>query len=170
MIRPLDGHAPHLDPGAFVHEAAEVIGRVRLGARSSVWPCAVIRADTEEITVGDETNIQDGAVLHADPGLPCRLGRSVTVGHLACVHGCLIDDDVLIGMGAIILNGAHVGAGAIIGAGAVVAEGVEVPPQSLVLGVPGRVVRATTPQERDGVRAGALRYVAMVEVHRDQRQ
>ena len=169
VIRPLDGHVPHLDPGAFVHEAAEVIGRVRLGAESSVWPHAVIRADADEITVGDRTNIQDGAVLHADPGLPCRLGQSVTVGHLACVHGCLIDDEVLIGMGAIILKGARVGAGALVGAGAVVAEGVEVPPGSLVLGVPGRVVRPTTAQEREGIRAGALRYVAMIEVHRDQR-
>ena len=154
-------------PGAFVHEAAEVIGRVRLGARSSVWPRAVIRADTEEVTVGDETNIQDGAVLHADPGLPCRLGDRVTVGHLACVHGCVVDDETLIGMGAIVLNGARVGAGSIVGAGALVPEGLEIPPGSMVLGVPGRVVRSTTTEEREGLRAGARRYVAMIEVHRD---
>jgi carbonic anhydrase/acetyltransferase-like protein (isoleucine patch superfamily) len=168
VIRPLDGHAPHLGPGAFVHEAAEVIGRVRLGARSSVWPRAVIRGDTEQITIGDETNVQDGAILHADPGLPCHLGRRVTVGHLACVHGCLIGDDVLIGMGAIILNGAHIGGGSIVGAGAVVPEGFEVPAGSLVLGVPGRVTRPTTDREREGLVAGALRYVALIEVHRDR--
>jgi carbonic anhydrase/acetyltransferase-like protein (isoleucine patch superfamily) len=167
VIRPLDGNLPHLEPGAFVHAAAEVIGRVRLGARSSVWPRAVIRGDTEEIDVGARTNVQDGAVLHADPGFPCRLGDRVTVGHLACVHGCSVGDEALIGIGAVILNGARIGAGSIVGAGAVVSEGVEVPPGSMVLGVPGRVVRATTPEEREGLRASAERYVAMIEVHRD---
>lgn len=150
-----------------MHEAAEVIGRVRLGPRSSVWPRAVIRGDTEDISVGADTNVQDGAVLHADPGLPCRLGARVTVGHLACVHGCVVEDEVLVGMGAIILNGARIGTGSIVGAGAVVAEGVVVPPGSLVLGVPGRVVRETTPAERAGLGASADRYVAMIEVHRD---
>jgi carbonic anhydrase/acetyltransferase-like protein (isoleucine patch superfamily) len=168
VIRPLDGHAPQLGPGAFVHEAAEVIGRVRLGARSSVWPRAVIRGDTEQITVGDETNVQDGAVLHADPGMPCTLGDRVTVGHLACVHGCSIGDEALVGIGAVVLNGARIGAGSIVGAGAVVPEGVEVPPGSMVLGVPGRVVRPVGPGEREALRAGALRYVAMIEVHRDR--
>lgn len=169
VIRTLDGHAPHLSPGAFVHEAAEVIGRVRLGARSSVWPRAVIRGDTEDIAVGDETNVQDGAVLHADPGLPCRLGDRVTVGHLACVHGCEVGDEVLIGMGAIVMNGARIGAGSIVGAGAVVAEGVVVPPGSLVLGLPARVTRPLTDAERQGLAASALRYVAMIEVHRGDR-
>lgn len=168
MIRPLDGHVPHLAPGAFVHEAAEVIGRVRLGARSSVWPRAVIRGDTEDITVGYETNIQDGAVLHADPGMPCTLGDRVTVGHLACVHGCMVGDEALVGIGAVVLNGARIGAGSIVGAGAVVPEGVEVPPGSMVLGIPGKVVRAVGPKEREGLRAAALRYVAMIEVHRDR--
>ncbi len=167
VIRPLDGNAPHLDPGAFVHAAAEVIGRVSLGARSSVWPRAVIRGDTEDISVGEETNVQDGAVLHADPGFPCRLGDRVTVGHLACVHGCSVGDEALIGIGAVVLNGARIGAGSVVGAGAVVPEGVDVPAGSMVLGIPGRVVRATTEAEREGLRAGARRYVAMIEVHRD---
>lgn len=167
VIRTLDGNAPHLDPGAFVHAAAEVIGRVSLGARSSVWPRAVIRGDTERIAVGEETNVQDGAVLHADPGFPCRLGDRVTVGHLACVHGCTVGDGALIGIGAVVLNGARIGAGSVVGAGAVVPEGVEVPPGSMVVGIPGRVVRETTEAEREGFRAGALRYVAMIEVHRD---
>lgn len=168
VIRSLEGHAPHLGPGAFVHEAAEVIGRVRLGARTSVWPRAVIRGDTERITVGDETNVQDGAVIHADPGMPCTLGDRVTVGHLACVHGCSIGDEALVGIGAVVLNGARIGAGSIVGAGAVVPEGVEVPPGSMVLGIPARVVRLVGPEEREGLRAGALRYVAMIEVHRDR--
>ena len=127
MIRALSGQVPRLGPGAFVHDAAEVIGRVTLGARSSVWPRAVIRGDTEDIEVGDETNVQDGAVLHADPGLPCTLGARVTVGHLACVHGCTVGDESLIGIGAVVLNGARIGTGSIVGAGAVVPEGVEVP-------------------------------------------
>ena len=169
MIRSLNGHAPALGPGAFVHDAAEVIGRVRLGARSSVWPGAVIRGDTEDIEVGDETNVQDGAVLHADPGLPCRLGARVTVGHRACAHGCTIEDDVVVGIGAIVLNGARVGAGAVIGAGAVVPEGAEIPPGSLALGIPAKVIRATTEQERERFLAGVGHYVDMIEVHRGQR-
>jgi carbonic anhydrase/acetyltransferase-like protein (isoleucine patch superfamily) len=169
VIRALDGHAPELADGAFVHDGAEVIGRVRLGRRASVWPCAVIRGDTEEIAVGDETNVQDGAVLHADPGFPCRLGDRVTVGHRAVVHGCTIGDGTLIGMGAIVMNGARVGAGCIVGAGAVVPEGVVLPPGSMALGVPARVLRDLTDEERVGVLASAGRYVAMIEAHRDHR-
>jgi carbonic anhydrase/acetyltransferase-like protein (isoleucine patch superfamily) len=167
VIRTFDGHAPALDPGAFVHEGAEVIGRVRLGAGSSVWPRAVLRGDTEEIVVGDGSNVQDGAVLHADPGFPCVLGARVTVGHLACVHGCRVEDEVLIGMGAIVMNGAVVGSGSIVGAGALVPEGVAIPPRSMVLGVPGRVVRATTEAERERLRGSAAHYVAMIGPHRD---
>jgi carbonic anhydrase/acetyltransferase-like protein (isoleucine patch superfamily) len=167
VIRTLDGHAPALGPGAFVHEAAEVIGRVRLGAGASVWPRAVLRGDTEEIAVGDGSNVQDGAVLHADPGFPCVLGERVTVGHLACVHGCRLEDEVLIGMGAIVMNGAVVGSGSIVGAGALVPEGVSIPPCSMVLGVPGRVVRATTDAERERLRGSAAHYVAMIGPHRD---
>jgi carbonic anhydrase/acetyltransferase-like protein (isoleucine patch superfamily) len=169
VIRPLDGHEPQLGPGAFVHEAAEVIGRVRLGARASVWPRAVIRGDTEAIVVGDATNVQDGAVLHADPGFPCVLGAEVTVGHLAVVHGCRVGDRALIGMGAIVMNGAVVGTGSIVGAGAVVPEGVEIPAGSMAVGVPARVVRATTDEERRGLAGSAERYVAMIGIHRGDR-
>jgi carbonic anhydrase/acetyltransferase-like protein (isoleucine patch superfamily) len=165
VIRPLNGHAPEIGPGAFVHEAAEVIGRVRLGARSSVWPRAVLRGDVEEISVGEESNVQDGAVLHADPGVPCRLGARVTVGHLACAHGCLVGDGALIGMGAIVLNGARVGAGAIVAAGALVPEGGEIPPGQMALGVPARVVRPVSPEEHERALAGAARYVEMIRVH-----
>jgi carbonic anhydrase/acetyltransferase-like protein (isoleucine patch superfamily) len=166
VIRALSGQVPRLGPGAFVHEAAEVIGRVTLGARSSVWPHAVIRGDTEDIVVGEGANVQDGAVLHADPGFPCTLGDRVTVGHLACVHGCTVEEESLIGIGAVVLNGARIGAGSIVGAGAVVAEGVAIPEGSMVLGIPGRVVRALGDAEREGLRATAARYVAMIEVHR----
>jgi len=168
VIRRLNGHAPEIAPGAFVHDAAEVIGRVRLGERASVWPRAVLRGDTEQITVGDDTNVQDGAVLHADPGLPCHLGARVTVGHLACVHGCRVEDEVLVGMGAIIMNGARIGSGSIVGAGAVVPEGMVVPPGSMVLGVPGRVVRALSAQERASLPGSAARYVELIEAHRGE--
>lgn len=169
VIRPLDGRVPDIDPGAFVHDAAEVIGRVRIGAGASVWPTAVIRGDSEEIAVGADTNVQDGAVLHADPGFPCVLGDRVTVGHRAVVHGCRIGSACLIGMGAIVMNGAVVGEGSIVGAGAVVPEGVEIPPGSLALGIPAKVVRPTTDAERAGLLESARRYVEMSAVHRGDR-
>lgn len=167
MISSLGEHTPLLDRGAFVHEAARVIGRVHLGENVSVWPNATIRGDTDLISVGDATNVQDGVVLHADAGVPCTIGRGVTIGHLACVHGCTVDDDVLIGIGSVILNGSHIGSGSIIGAGAVLPEGTVVPPGSLVIGTPGRVVRETTPEQRGGIRESAAHYVKMIAVHRD---
>lgn len=165
MIRSASGHTPDIDPDAFVHEAAEVIGRVRLGPRSSVWPAAVVRADIEDITIGSESNVQDGAVLHSDPGLPLVVGDGVTVGHQACLHGCVVEDAVLIGIGARVLNGARIGSGAIVGAGALVPEGAEVPPGSLVLGLPGKVVREVTDDERRRLESSAARYVTMIAAH-----
>ncbi len=144
-----------------------MIGRVRLGERASVWPNATIRGDTDTITIGAMTNVQDGAVIHADEGVPCTIGASVTIGHLACVHGCAVDDEVLIGIGAIVLNTAHIGSGSIIGAGALVTEGTIIPPGSLVLGSPGKVVRPTTEAQRAKIRESAEHYAAMIGVHRD---
>lgn len=167
MIRSLPGMDPDVDADAFVHDAAIVIGRVRIGARSSVWPQAVLRGDTDLITVGEETNIQDGAVVHADAGVPAAIGDRVSVGHLACIHGCTVEDEVLVGIGAVILNGARIGSGSVIGAGAVVAEGVRVPPGSLVLGIPGRVARPTTTGQRERLVATARHYVDLARVHRD---
>lgn len=166
LIIPLGEHSPALAPGAFVHDAATVIGRVSLGRSASVWPNATIRGDTDAITIGDETNIQDGAVVHADAGVPCTIGRAVTVGHLACVHGCTVEDEVLVGIGAVVLNGCVVGTGSIVGAGAVLTEGTIVPPGSLVLGTPGRVSRATSEEQRATIRHSASHYVAMIAVHR----
>lgn len=153
------------DPSAFVHPLALVCGDVRLGARASVWPMAVVRGDTAAITIGDESNVQDGAVLHADPGVPCTLGARVTVGHRAIVHGAAVDDDVIVGMGAILLNGVRVGQGSIVGAGALCPEGMVVPARSLVLGVPGRVVRPTTDAERARIVRSAASYVALAARH-----
>lgn len=166
VIRALQGHLPAVGEGAHVDDTAVVIGRVRLGARASVWPLAVIRGDTDDITVGDETNVQDGAVLHADAGVPCAVGARVTIGHRAIVHGCTVEDEALIGMGAIVMNRAVVGSGSIVGAGAVVPEGMEIPPGSMAVGVPARVVRRLSDAERDAVRASAAHYVHMIDVHR----
>ena len=131
-----------------------------------MWPNATIRGDTDQITVGDATNVQDGAVLHADACVPCVIGRSVTIGHLACVHGCTIEDEVLIGIGAIILNHSVVGSGSIVGAGTVLTEGTVIAPGSLVLGTPGRIVRETSQAQRDDIRRSAEHYVSMIGSHR----
>lgn len=161
-----DTYQPEIDPSAFVHDDAIVIGRVRLGAHASVWPTAVIRADSEVVRVGAETNVQDGAVLHADPGFPAIVGDRVAIGHRAIVHGATVEDDCLIGMGAIVLNGARVGRGSLIGAGAVCTEGMQIPPDSVVLGVPARVVRDTTPEIRERIAKTVQAYLQLSEVHR----
>ncbi|HEU6453134.1 MAG TPA: gamma carbonic anhydrase family protein [Gemmatimonadaceae bacterium] len=161
-----DTHHPEIDPTAFVHDEAIVIGRVHLGARASVWPTAVLRADSEVVRVGAESNVQDGAVLHADPGFPAIVGDRVAIGHRAIVHGATVEDDCLIGMGAIVLNGARVGRGSLIGAGAVCKEGMEIPPDSVVLGVPARVVRETTPEMRERIAKTVRAYLQLSEAHR----
>ena len=159
-------HSPDIDSTAFVHEEAIVIGRVVLAAGVSVWPTAVIRADSEVVRIGAASNVQDGAVLHADPGFPAIVGERVAIGHRAIVHGAIVEDDCLIGMGAIVLNGARVGRGSLIGAGAVCREGMVIPPESLVLGVPGRAVRETTPEMRDRIERTVRSYVKLAEAHR----
>jgi len=148
-----------VDPTVFLAPGSLVVGDVTIGERSSVWFQAVIRGDTEAIRIGRRTNVQDGAVLHADPGFPCSLGDGVTVGHRAIVHGAQVADNVTIGMGAIVLNGARIAADCIVGAGALVTEGVEIPPGSLVLGLPGKVRRALTPDEIEHNRHAAEHYV-----------
>ena len=155
-----------VDPAAFVHPLAFVCGDVVLAAHASVWPFVVVRADNDRIAIGDSSNVQDGAVLHADPGLPCTLGARVSVGHRAIVHGATVHDDALVGMGAIVLNGAVVSSGAIVAAGAVVREGFVVPPDTLVAGVPARVVRGTTEAERARIARTAEAYVRLQARHR----
>ncbi len=154
-----------IDPSAFIHPLAFVCGSATLGPRASVWAYAVVRADNDPIVIGADTNVQDGAVLHTDPGLVCSLGDRVVVGHRAIVHGATVHDDVLIGMGAVVLNRAEIGSGSIIGAGAVVSEGTIIPPNSLVMGVPARVVRATTDEQRAGIRLGVRAYVDLQTRH-----
>lgn len=140
-------------------------GAVEIGTDASIWHYAVVRGDEDSITIGARTNVQDGAVLHVDEGWPLSIGSGVTIGHRAVVHGCTIEDDVLVGMGAIVMNGAHVGAGSIIAAGAVVTGGAEIPPNSLVMGVPAKVRGAVRPEQRAASRENAERYVTLAETH-----
>ncbi|HEY7234605.1 MAG TPA: gamma carbonic anhydrase family protein [Gemmatimonadaceae bacterium] len=155
-----------IDPTAFIHSTAVVLGDVTLGRRASVWPTAVLRGDSDVIVIGDDCNVQDGSVIHADEGVPTHVGNRVAIGHRAIVHGATIEDDVLIAMGAVLLNGVHVGSGSIIGAGAVLPEGKRIPANSLVIGVPGRVVRQTTGEERERIRHTIEAYLELTEKHR----
>jgi carbonic anhydrase/acetyltransferase-like protein (isoleucine patch superfamily) len=152
-------HPEWIDPSVFVAPGAVITGAVHLAAQCSVWYNAVLRGDTDAIDIGPRTNVQDGAVLHVDAGLPCRIGAGVTIGHRAVVHGALIEDDVLIGIGVIILSGAQIGHDCIVGAGSVVTGRTIIPPGSMVLGVPGRVVRPLTDEEKHSIRAAADHYV-----------
>lgn len=162
MIRSFRGVVPKTAPTCYIDPSAQVIGDVVLGERSSVWPNATVRGDVNIIRVGDETNIQDNSVLHADTdGFELHIGARVTVGHSAVLHGCTVEDECLIGIGAIVLNGAKIGKGAVIAAGALVPEGMTIPPSSLAVGVPARVLRQVTAAESARFRANAERYIEL---------
>jgi carbonic anhydrase/acetyltransferase-like protein (isoleucine patch superfamily) len=155
----LDQHAPRIAESAWVANSAQVIGRVEMHDETSVWFGAVLRGDTEQLTLGRGSNVQDGAVLHADPGFPLTLGAHVTVGHQAMLHGCTVGEASLIGIQAVVLNGAKIGRHCLVGAGALVTEGKEFPDGSLIVGAPAKVVRALRPDEIEGLRRSAARYV-----------
>ena len=155
-----------IDPSAFVAPSASVMGDVTLGADSSVWYQAVLRADLAPITIGAESNIQDGAVVHVDSGLPCIVGRRVGVGHRVILHGCVVEDECLIGMGSVLLNGVRVGTGSVVAAGAVIPEGMVVPPGSLAMGVPGRIVRRVDAALRDRIAETWTHYVELARERR----
>jgi carbonic anhydrase/acetyltransferase-like protein (isoleucine patch superfamily) len=156
-----------IDPTAFIAPGAIVLGDVHLGRESSVWYNAVLRGDTDRIAIGDQSNIQDLTMIHADEGVPCTVGRRVTVGHRVILHGCTIEDDCLIGMGAIVLNGVRVGRGSVIGAGALLRENMDVPPGSLVVGLPGKIVRALDEAARERLEHAWRHYVDQARRHRD---
>jgi carbonic anhydrase/acetyltransferase-like protein (isoleucine patch superfamily) len=159
-IYTLKGREPRFDSAdCFIAPTASVVGSVRFGAHSSVWFNVVVRADDELITIGERSNVQDGSVLHADPGRPLVLERNVTIGHKVMLHGCRVAEGSLIGMNAVLLNGARVGSGTIIGAGALVAEDKEIPSGVLAIGSPARVVRELTAEEREGLLKVAEIYV-----------
>lgn len=155
-----------IHPTAFIHPAAFVCGTVWLGARVSIWPMAVVRADSAPITIGADSNVQDGTIIHVDSGVPTVIGERVAIGHRAIVHGATIGNNCLIAMGAIVLNHVVVGDGSVIGAGAVCPEGMVIPPDSVVLGVPGRVVRQVTSEMRARVEGTVRNYIALQEQHR----
>ncbi len=155
-----------IHPTAFIAPGAVVLGDVVLGREASVWYHTVVRGDMARISIGDQTNIQDLSMVHVDEGVPCTIGRRVGVGHRAILHGCTVEDECLVGMGAILLNGVRVGAGSVIAAGAVVPEGMEIPPGSLVVGVPGRVVRKVDPALAARIRGTWEHYVAEAKRHR----
>ena len=160
MIYALDGIAPQIDPSAWVAPDANIIGRVVLEAEASVWFCATLRGDNEEIRVGAGSNIQENCVLHTDIGFPLKIGANCTIGHKVTLHGCTIGDGSLIGMGATVLNGARIGKRCLIGAGALITEGKEIPDGSLVMGAPGKVVRQLDETARAGLLASAVGYRA----------
>lgn len=164
----LGDKAPRIAASAWIAPSADVIGEVVLGEEASVWFGAVIRADNGLISVGDRSNVQDGATLHSDPDAPLTIGRGVTIGHRAILHGCTVEDDVLVGMGATILNHAVIGAGSIVGAGALVTEGKIFPPCSLIVGAPATVRRTLDPAAIDGLRRGADGYAAKARHFREE--
>lgn len=157
---------PQLDPSAYVAESAVIMGDVRLAAKSSVWPQAVLRGDIETIEIGEGSNIQDGSVVHLADDLGVKIGKYVTVGHLAMIHACTIEDECLIGMKATVLDGAVIGRRSIVGAGAVVTQNMVVPPGSMVLGIPAKVVRSLSEEEQAGLRKWAEKYVTVAQHHR----
>lgn len=160
------GRKPSVDPSAYVAPGAVVVGDVRLGSKTSVWPTAVLRGDIHFIEVGEGSNIQDGAVVHLADDYPAVIGKYVTVGHRAIVHACTIEDECLIGMGAIILDGAVVGRRSIVGAGAVVTQKQIIPPGSLVLGMPAQVKRVLSEREQEELKGWAEKYVTVAQAHR----
>ena len=167
LIVSLAGHTPDLHPDSWVAPNATVIGQVVLGAGASAWYGAILRAEAEVIDIGDGTNIQDGVTIHVDPGFPVRVGAGVSVGHNAVLPGCTVEENSLVGMGAVVLNGAVVGAGSLIAAGAVVPQGAVIPPGSMVAGVPGKVRRQLAEDELAGIRTNATLYQELVKAHRD---
>ncbi|MGJ7457709.1 gamma carbonic anhydrase family protein [Halomonas sp. MA07-2] len=161
-------YRPELQDGVYVAETADVIGQVTLKRSASVWYQAVLRGDTDHLEVGEESNIQDGAVLHADPGFPLRVGKGVTVGHQAMLHGCTIGDGSLIGIQAVILNGAVIGENCLVAAGAVVKENASFPDNSLIVGAPAKVVRELSEEAIAGLRKNAAGYVERGRLHASQ--
>ena len=166
MIREWNGHTPDIDPTAFIHESAEIIGRIRIGKNVSVWPNTVIRGDIEEIIIGDNTNIQDNTVIHTDEGVPTVIGEGISVGHSVILDSCNVKNNCLIGMGAMLLEGATIEEDCLIGAGALVSPGKTIPRGSLAIGIPAKVKRAVEQKEIDHIKKNAQDYLRLAESHR----
>lgn len=166
MIYPYEGVDPVIDSTAYIAPGAVVIGKVEIGPRASIWYNCVVRGDYDYIKIGADSNIQDGSVLHEHAGSPLCVGERVTVGHRAILHGCIIEDDAYIGMGAMILNGARIGAGAVVGAGSLVLQGQEILPGSIAMGSPARVVRCVREGEEERFQGAVGRYLNLAENHK----
>lgn len=160
------GTPPRIHPSAFVAPSADICGDVTLGPDASVWYATVLRGDINRIEIGEASNVQDGSVIHLADDFPCIVGARVTIGHKAMVHACTIENECLIGMCSIILDGAVIGEGSIVGAGALVTQNTIIPPGSLVLGFPAKIVRPVTPKERDRSRWLAQKYVGVARAHK----
>ncbi|MBM3739694.1 MAG: gamma carbonic anhydrase family protein [Acidobacteria bacterium] len=169
MIRSYRGALPQIAPSAYIDPSAQVIGNVSIGERASVWCNTTLRGDIQSITIGEESNVQDNSVLHVDaPDFPLVIGDRVTVGHSVVLHGCTVEDDCLIGIGAIVLNGARIGAGSVIAASALIPEGMQVPPGSMVMGVPGKIRREVSEEEKVRFRENAQHYVETRQRYLDE--
>ncbi|MFD2257046.1 gamma carbonic anhydrase family protein [Luteolibacter algae] len=158
-VESYENYSPEIHPTAFLAKSADIIGRVKIEEQASIWYNSTLRGDINEISVGAQSNIQDNVVVHLSDDYGCHIGRLVTVGHSAILHACTIEDEVLIGMGAIVLDGAVIGSRSIVGAGSLVTGGTIIPPGSLVFGSPAKVVRQLSEEEQENVRSWAVKYV-----------
>ena len=159
-IYQLGEHAPEIHESAYVADSASLIGKVTLEANTSVWSGVTLRGDNERITIGENSNVQEGTVMHTDMGYPLEIGKNVTIGHQAMLHGCTIGDGSLIGIQAVVLNGAKIGRNCLVGAGALVTEGKEFPDNMLIIGTPAKAVRQLSPEQIEGLRRSAGHYMA----------
>jgi len=157
-IYQLDAAAPDIDSSAYIADSANIIGNVNIGANASIWFDVTIRGDNENITIGENSNVQEGCILHTDPGYPLIIGKNVTVGHQAMLHGCTLGEGALVGIQAVILNGAKIGKNCLVGAGALVTEGKEFPDNSLIIGSPAKAVRTVSDQDLAGMHGNASAY------------
>ncbi|WP_028606101.1 gamma carbonic anhydrase family protein [Ottowia thiooxydans] len=163
----VDGKSPQISPSAWIADSAEVMGNVAIAADASVWFGCVLRGDTESMSIGEGSNVQDLSVLHADRGMPLTVGKHVTIGHKVMLHGCTIGDESLIGIGAIVLNGAKIGKNCLVGAGSLVTEGKEFPDGSMIMGTPAKVVRQLSPEQIEGLRNSARHYIENAHLFRE---
>lgn len=168
-IYELNGQAPELSPdgSVYIADTAVVIGKVRLHKATSVWFGAVLRGDNDWIDIGEGSNIQDNSTCHVDPGFPLNVGKNCTVGHQVILHGCTIEDEVLVGMGSILMNGARIGRCSVVGAGSVITEGKQFPEYSLIIGSPARVIKTLTPEQVAGLGRGAAAYQRKGPIYKD---
>lgn len=168
MRRAVKGYSPDIDPSCFIAESAEIIGQVVVEHGANIWYNTVVRGDVEPIKIGANTNIQDLCMIHTSGGHPTSIGQDVTIGHRAIVHGCTIEDNVLVGMGAIILDGAHIESDVIIGAGSLIPPRKRIPSKTLVMGSPAKVVRALSEEEIDSIKRSAKGYVELSEHYKSK--